>query len=245
MSRELLPYDVIASFYDEAWITDVLFPVKSGKEATVYCCRAHPSRGMRYIALKLYKDMQSRGFRNDAVYQEGRFRRETRVVRAMRTKTDKGRAFQFSFWLGHEYETLTRLYNAGANVPRPLAAGENGILMQYLGDAESPAPPLHGVFLMPDEAERLFASAMRNVELMLASDLVHGDLSAYNMLYWQGKLTIIDFPQAVDPRFNGNALMLLQRDIANLCRYFARCGVQADPARLAADLWSRFVNSDL
>ena len=59
---------------------------------------------------------------------------------------------------------------------------------------------------------------MRNVELMLAYDRVHGDLSAYNVLYRDGEVRIIDFPQAVDPRFNSNALYLLERDIEHLCR---------------------------
>jgi RIO kinase 1 len=72
---------------------------------------------------------------------------------------------------------------------------------------------------------------MRNIELMLACDRVHGDLSAYNVLYaGPGEIRIIDFPQAVDARFNSNALMLLERDIGNICAY---------------SLWSRYLRSEL
>jgi RIO kinase 1 len=245
MSRDLLPDEQIATFYDNGWITDVLYPVKSGKEATVYCCRAHPRTGQHLLALKVYRELRSRSFRNDAVYTEGRFRQETHELRAMRKKTAKGREFQFGAWLGHEYETMRMLHAAGAAVPRPLTAGENAILMEYIGDVESAAPPLHGLVLLQDEAEELFTVAMHNVELMLGCNLIHGDLSAYNLLYWQGRLTMIDFPQAIDPRFNSNAYAFLQRDVENLYRYFRRCGVEADPVRLAGRLWDRFVRSEI
>src|SRR5436309_2682820 len=91
----------------------------------------------------------------------------------------------------------------------------------------------------------LFTRIMRNVELWLAYNVVHGDLSAFNILWWEGNVTIIDVPQAVDPRVNPNARDLLARDIDNVCRYFSRSGVQADPARLAARLWTRFLHAEL
>jgi RIO kinase 1 len=98
---------------------------------------------------------------------------------------------------------------------------------------------------------------MRNIELFLACDCVHGDLSEYNILYWQGAgarapdgsesaAVIIDFAQAVDPRYNQEDVFdLLARDIARVCRYFARYGVEADAEALAIDLWTRYLMSAL
>ena len=80
---------------------------------------------------------------------------------------------------------------------------------------------------------------------MLGANVVHGDLSPYNILWWKDRATIIDLPQAVDPRFNRNARMLLERDIANVCKYFARAGVACHPGRLAGDLWRRFMRAEL
>lgn len=37
-----------------------------------------------------------------------------------------------------------------------------------------------------------------------------------------------------------DAPFLLQRDVANVCRYFARYGVEANPTEIAADLWAWF-----
>ncbi|MBI3967505.1 MAG: hypothetical protein HY329_17860 [Chloroflexi bacterium] len=76
-------------------------------------------------------------------------------------------------------------------------------------------------------------------------DSPHTDLSAFNMLDWDGTVTIIVLPQAVDPRFNGNAFNLLAHDVDQVCRYFARQGVASDPAAITIDLWTRFVNAQL
>jgi RIO kinase 1 len=86
---------------------------------------------------------------------------------------------------------------------------------------------------------------MRNVELALAHDRIHGDLSAYNVLYWQGQVTLIDFAQAVDPRHDDRLYALLERDIDRMYRFFARYGVRADPGALAADMWTRYLCGEL
>lgn len=240
----------IDSFFADGLITEVLREVKSGKEATVYCCRAHPATDAALLAAKVYRSRQLRNFKNDAVYQQGRTvpgnrRADTRARRAVERKSGFGRDVQAASWTAYEYETLSMLYNAGADVPRPVASAPHALLMDYFGDAHDPAPLLHEVALEPDEARRLFSRLMRNVELLLSCNRIHGDLSAYNVLYWQGAATIIDVPQAVDPRINSSARELLGRDVANVYRYFSRHGVRADPARLADSLWRRFMRGEL
>ncbi|MGH2354847.1 MAG: RIO1 family regulatory kinase/ATPase, partial [Chloroflexota bacterium] len=137
------------------------------------------------------------------------------------------------------------LYAAGVDLPRPLRQAGRAILMEYVGDAESAAPPLNKVALPEDEAPALFDRLIRNVARCLACHCVHADLSPFNVLLWQGAPKLIDFPQAVDPRFNHNARTLLERDVANLCHYFARYGTQTDPLSLADHLWSRYLEGDL
>ena len=86
---------------------------------------------------------------------------------------------------------------------------------------------------------------MRNVELCLACERIHGDLSAYNILYWEGSLVLIDFAQAVDPRYNPDVFELLARDIERVYRYFAAYGVTADPSAVARDMWLRYLQGEL
>lgn len=238
-------YPELQSFFDDGWITDVLHVVKSGKEATVYCCEAGPSTGVPLLAAKVYRSRDHRSFKNDAVYQGGRVILDRRQRRAFEKVSHYGREVQQGMWIHAEWETLNLLHSAGADVPKPYARAENALLMEYVGDEDGPAAPLHKARLDPQEARELFGLLMRNIELWLRHDRIHADLSAYNILYHEGALTIIDFPQAVDPRFNKDALSLLERDVANVCSYFARQGVQTDPHRLARDLWRGFVRGTL
>ncbi len=245
MPNAFVPHDDIASFYDEGFIVDVLFAVKSGKEATVYCAKAHPDRPEAYYALKHYRPMAERAFRNDAVYQEGRFGRETRAVRAMRTKSRKGRMFQFGSWLTQEFATLGLLHAAGIDVPRPIAAGSNGLLIEFIGEGQTAAPMLASVRLDRAEAGQVFERLVGNITAMLKHDIVHADLSAYNILFSNGAPVIIDVPQAVDARLNPNARDLLLRDVTNICGYFARQGVARDPVAIVDDLWDRYARAKL
>ena len=115
----------------------------------------------------------------------------------------------------------------------------------WIGDEDGAAPPLHVVRLDREEAPGVLEALLAQVELFLTHDLVHGDLSEYNVLFWEGAPVVIDFPQAVDPRFNRAARSLLERDVRNLARYFDRYGIRLDWRRRSADLWSRWLNSEL
>lgn len=237
----------LGHFYDDHQITDVLRRVKGGKEANVYCCAAHPDTGFDLLAAKVYRPRAFRQLRNDGRYRQGRELLDERgkVVRnagllhAVHKKTTVGKALEHTSWLEHEYQTLLKLWQAGADVPQPVSRDNSTIVMEYLGELDAPAPPLHSVALPRGEAPPLFDRLLHNVELLLAHGLVHGDLSAFNVLYWEGEVRLIDFPQVVEARTNQDAFPIFHRDLARLCQYFARYDLQLDPAQLALDLWQR------
>lgn len=255
----------LENFYQQELINDVLALVKGGKEASVYRCAAHLATGESWLAAKVYRPRIFRSLRNDAQYRQGRPTldsngkavdpRDKRLLKAIGQKTTLGEQVAHSSWLMYEYTTLEVLHGAGAAVPRPIAAASNAILMQYIGGAYGAAPTLHEVRLDADEVEPLFHEVMRNVELMLRYGRIHGDLSAYNILYWEGQLTLIDFPQVVNSRVskathvlgsavNPHAYAILQRDVTRVCEYFGRYGLVTDPLRLTADLWQRYAAVD-
>lgn len=243
--------DSLRVFYEQGLIEDVLTQVKGGKEASVYLCKAKPETGLDLVAAKVYRPRQFRNLRNDAMYREGREmlsseggvvkRRENREARAMRKKTSFGEELTHNSWLLHEYGTLQRLHALGAAIPRPIANGGNTILMEYIGDASMAAPILHSVRLEQAEAERLFAEVLRNIELMLKLELIHGDLSAFNILYWEGKVTIIDFPQITAALGNRNAYKIFSRDVTRVCEYFYSQGVACNGPELAEKLWWEYI----
>lgn len=248
--------DSLRPFYNQEFIVDVTAQVKGGKEASVYRCAAHPTlEDVQWLAAKVYRPRSMRNLRNDAAYREGRQTlsgengkpvkpRDHRILRAIGKKTEFGVQVQHTSWLMYEYLALTKLHQAGASVPKPYAVGENAILMGYIGDASRAAPTLHETRLDRSEAGPLFQETLRNVEIMLQQGFIHGDLSAYNILYWEGRITLIDFPQMVSVENNRNARGIFQRDVRRVCQYFQRYGVRVDPAQLVEDIWRRWAPLD-
>jgi RIO kinase 1 len=233
-------------FYNQRLITDVLHEAHSGKEATVFCCKAHPSTGVEYLAAKIYRPRMFRSLRNDAVYRYSRVQRDeqgqaehgnSRRGSAATRKTERGRAAQVASWIDYEYQTQRLLYAHGANVPRPYAQIGNAVLMEYIGEEDEPAPRLNDVTLDREEAQPLFDCILHNIELALQHGRIHGDLSAYNILYWQGSVILIDFAQAVDPYHNSDVFSLFLRDIERVCQHFAQYGVAGDAHQLAYEMW--------
>lgn len=245
-------FEALSGFYFQGDITDVLRMVKGGKEAAVYQCVAGPSIPQQFVAAKIYRPRRFRNLRNDALYRQGRDHldadgkhlKDDRAARAIQAGTARGKMLAHTSWLAHELTALQTLHDAGADVPRPLASGPNVILMDYLGDESRPARALNEVSLDPAEAWVLFERVLANVELMLEQDIVHGDLSAYNILYQDGRVTLIDFPQVIDPHRNPAARAIFDRDLERVCGYFRAQGVDCDAPSLAEEIWGRALDVD-
>jgi RIO kinase 1 len=236
----------LTPFYDQQLITDVLHEAHSGKEATVFCCAAHPSTGVEYLAAKIYRPRMFRSLRNDAIYRYSRIQRDeqgqaehgnSRRGSAATRKTEKGRAAQVASWIEYEYQTQRLLHEHGANVPRPFAQIGNSVLMAYVGGLGEPAPRLSDVIIEQHEVEPLFERLMNNIKLALIHGRIHGDLSEYNILYWEGEITVIDFAQAVDPYHNSDVFSLLTRDIERVCQYFEQYGTHYNARDIARQMW--------
>lgn len=246
-------YDSLRPFYTQELVDDVLALVKGGKEANVYLCHGATPAYPELLAVKVYRPRQFRNLRNDVTYREGRElvnslgitikNRNNREMRAIHNNTSFGAELKHVSWLMHEFITLQRLHSMGAAVPRPISTSENAILMEYIGDRHRPAPALSGVGLEQHEASRHFAEVLRNIELMLSHRMIHGDLSAYNILYWQGNVTLIDFPQVTMSESNHNAYRIFGRDVRRVCEYFATQGVERDAEAITRRLWARYVRT--
>jgi RIO kinase 1 len=244
----------LGEFYEDQWFGRILYKVKAGKEASVYCCcpnppaeGAQPAAHDGLIAAKVYRPRMFRAMHNDWFYKQGRTSRDPegkavyrgKDLRAARQDTRTGQKIDLASWCHWEYDTLQKLHEAGADVPRPLAHAGQAILMEYIGDESMGAPTLHAVRLAKPEAAEMFERLLWNLELALSFLRIHADFSAHNVLYWEGRAVIIDWPQAVEADRHPSAFSLLLRDIERLCQYFVRYGIEYDAGSLARDLWQR------
>ena len=236
----------LGDFYEHRWITDVLRSLKGGKEASVYLCRSGPAIEAPLVAAKVYRPRSLRNLKNDSQYRAGRVDLDesgNTIVKdgdlhAMEKRTNYGEELRHQSWIAYEFQTLEILHAAGADVPKPHAMEKNAILMDYIGDFGHAAPTLNSVGLDPDEAQPLFERVIQNIDLLLSNQRIHGDLSAYNILYWGGDITLIDFPQVVPPESNPSAWAIFLRDVTRICQYFNSQGLRSNSRKLASELWT-------
>ena len=227
---------------DDGVIDEVLRPLKSGKEATVYLVR---SNGQTRCA-KVYRDMGQRSFQKRAQYQEGRGVRGSRNARAMSKSTRFGRKEQEAAWKNAEVEALYQLVAAEVRVPKPYGYFNDVLLMEMVTDADGdPAPRLGEVDLPEPIALEYHAFLIRQVVRMLAIGLIHGDLSEFNVLIGRDGPVIIDLPQVVNAAGNNGALAMLQRDVNNLRGTLGRIAPELLTTEYAREMWSLFEKGEL
>ena len=240
------PNDPADHFLGEGFITEVVRIVRTGKEASVYLCRGNRSTtGEDLLALKVYHPLDRRDFRDESIYRDGEWIKERRVRVALEKRTRYGRNVQSEIWVGREWEMLQTLSEAGAPVPAPIARSEDAILMTYIGDEDDAAPQLRSIRPSHDEAQDLLEQILRAITSMLYRNVVHGDLSAYNVLVWDGRITVIDLPQAVDIRTNRHARGLLERDVARILDHLKRFGAEGSASAITHDLYTQWQYADL
>jgi RIO kinase 1 len=211
--------------------------LKTGKEADVYLLRrAVPGTDRScLLAAKRYRDAGHRMFHRDAGYLEGRRGRESRVNRAVASRTNFGRQAIAGQWANAEFTALCRLHGAGVPVPYPVQIVGTELLLEFIGDADGTgAPRLAETRPGDSELASLWAQLTESLVTLAQHGFAHGDLSPYNLLVHDGRLVMIDLPQVVDVVSNPNGPGFLERDARNVAAWFAARGLPgADPEKLA------------
>jgi RIO kinase 1 len=197
-------------------IDEVLGRLKSGKEANISLVR----RGDQVLAAKVYKDRATRSFKNNADYKEGRKVRNSRTARAMEGGGKFGRDAAEQEWKSAEADTLYKLAGSGVRIPAPVMFYEGVLLMELVRDAEGrPAPRMIDVTIEPAAAVGVYADLVAQIIAMLCCDVIHGDLSPYNILASADGPAIIDFPQVVSAVHSSRAEFFFLRDFDNVVRF--------------------------
>ena len=203
-------------------IIDIIdFPLATGKEGNVF--RANTTDG-KHLAVKIYRVSNST-FKNLQKY----------IVGDKRFKNvGKNHRRAIYLWAQKEYRNLERMHKAGILVPEPIKCSENVVVMEYIGTEEEPARHLKDI--IPADTQELFDHLIGQMKkIYQEANLVHSDLSEYNILMLDEKPIIIDVGQAVlkDHPMAGE---FLERDVKNIVRFFNKHGVSADPVQTLAQV---------
>lgn len=227
---------------EDGIIDQVLRPLKSGKEASVYVVRS----GDEVRCAKVYKDMTQRSFQARAQYQEGRKVRGSRQARAMGKASKYGRKQAEEAWKNAEVDALYLLSDAGVRVPRPYGYFNGVLLMELVTDAEGHAAPRLGeIELSPETARAHHRFLMQQIARMLCTEVIHGDLSEYNVLLGPDGPVIIDLPQVVSASGNNAARQMLRRDVGNITISLSRFAPELLDTYYGEEMWSLFERGQL
>jgi RIO kinase 1 len=216
--------------------------VKTGKEADLYLIeRAIPDDPSvsSILAAKRYRGAERSDFHRSSRYSEGRGMRNTRDSRAVGRGSAYGKSVAAGRWAYAEFEALCTLYRLGLPVPYPVQVNDTEILMEFIGSGHEAAPRLAQVRTARDELEDYLGQTVEILRGIADAGYAHGDLSPYNLLVHEGRVVVIDLPQLVEVVSNPTGLDFLHRDCVNVCAWFARQGLDADPEAIFADLVAR------
>ena len=225
---------------DRAAIDTELGILKTGKEADVFLLERAVEGGPSVVmAAKRYRSTDHRNFHRNAAYTEGRRGRDSREARAAAKGTAFGRAVAAGQWAGAEWESLRRCWSLGLPVPYPVQIDGTELLMEWVCVDGETAPRLAQSRPSPAALASYFDQLREAMATMAQHGIVHGDLSAYNLLAAGDRLVIIDLPQVVDLVGNPQGMDFLLRDCANVCAWFRSKGLDprlADEQALFSDL---------
>ncbi|KAJ4758462.1 Serine/threonine-protein kinase RIO1 [Rhynchospora pubera] len=189
--------------------------ISTGKEANVY--HATKADG-RELAIKVYKTSVL-VFKDRDRYVQGDYRFRHGYCKHNPRKMVKT-------WALKEMRNLSRMKAAGIRCPTPLLLRQHVLVMDFIGgEGGWAAPRLKDVNLSEGKLRESYVeiiTAMRT--LYQKCKLVHGDLSEYNILYYNGHLYIIDVSQSVDLD-HPLALEFLSEDCLHVTDFFKKHGV--------------------
>jgi RIO kinase 1 len=224
----------------QAAIDTELGVLKTGKEADVFLLQRAVDGGPSVVmAAKRYRSADHRTFHRNAAYTEGRRGRDSREARAAAKSTAFGRAVAAAQWASAEWESLKLCWQLDLPVPYPVQIDGTELLMEWVQVNGDTAPRLAQLRPAADLLASFFDQLREAMATMAQHGIVHGDLSAYNLLAAGDRLVIIDLPQVVDLVGNPQGMDFLLRDCANVCAWFRSKGLDpsvADEHALFSDL---------
>jgi RIO kinase 1 len=187
-------------------LDEVKSKVCTGKEANVF----HGFRGNEEIAIKIYL-VEASDFKNMSKYLRG----------DRRFGGWKNRRQLIYNWAKKEFRNLSRLYGE-IRCPKPIGFLNNVLVMEFIGKNGVAAPRLKDS--PPDDPKGYYALVRQYMRNMYECEIVHGDLSEYNILN-DGEPVIIDISMGV-LLDHPLADEMLERDIHNILAYFHTFGIE-------------------
>lgn len=198
----------------EGHFDGIIGPLSTGKEAMVFQAK----KGNSKVAVKVYR-LENCDFNRmyDYIKYDPRFldlkKQKRKVIFA---------------WCQREYRNLLKAREASVKAPIPITFQNNILVMEFIG-GEDAAPKLKD--RIPKDNKEFFKKITTGIKNLYKADMVHTDLSSFNILNHEETPVIIDWSQATSLK-NPNSKGYLARDIKNICNFFRRQGLKIEEEKI-------------
>ncbi len=191
------------------------FPISTGKEGNVFLAMTPEEKP---VALKIYR-ISTATFKHMTQYILG----DPRFQSFHKSKRD----IVFA-WTSKEFKNLELLHFNHIPAPNPIKKINNILVMEFIGSNRQPAPLLKDIEI--PNPQIVFEQIIQYMKSMFTkANLIHSDLSPFNILYHNDTPILIDLGQAV-LKNHPQATEFLYRDIHTIQKYFKRYKIKAPPA---------------
>jgi len=194
----------------EGHFTGLESPINIGKESNVFSAKT--KQGSRVI-VKIYRlETSDFNLMYDYIKDDPRYSNVKR----------KKRKIIFA-WVQREYRNLIKAREAQVLVPIPITFSNNVLILEFVGKNDQIAHKLKDS--IPKNKKRFFDKIIDNIKKLYKAELVHADLSAFNILNFNEIPIFIDMSQATTLR-HPRAEEFLERDVKNICSFFNKNGLK-------------------
>jgi RIO kinase 1 len=122
-------------------------------------------------------------------------------------------------WCQREYRNLLKAREHQVHVPTPYTFKNNVLVMEFIGNKEA-SPMLKDQ--LPEDKALFWKDIIKNYKkLYQKANLIHADLSHFNILNHNDKPVLIDLSGAT-PIADPNAEEYLERDLKTIINFFAK-----------------------
>ncbi|GAB1600314.1 serine/threonine-protein kinase RIO3-like [Argonauta hians] len=177
----------------------------------------------KVCAIKVFKTSLSK-FKNRKQYLVGDSRFTDKSLRKQNPRK------VIKNWSKKEAANLHRMRRFGIPCPTLITLKNHVLVMSFIGYDHQAAPKLRDANLSSEELRSAFQQTFKILRDMYHQcNLVHADLSEYNLLWHENTVWVIDVSQSVELS-HPSAMEFLLRDCSNICYFFENKGVQEVPS---------------
>jgi len=199
---------LIRKLISQDYFEELEMPLAVGKEANVFIAK---TKDQNRVIVKIYR-LENCSFNKMFDY----IKQDPRYLSMRKNRRD----IVFS-WVQREYRNLL-LAREAINVPTPIIFKNNILVLEMIGE---PSPMLKDK--KPKNPKKFLDLILKDIKSLWKQGLVHGDLSAFNILNNSEKPIFIDFSQAtVTQSFDAKELLL--RDLKNIKQFFSKLHIDFD-----------------